>query len=379
MNRVVTLIYGAGSYAIFFLTFLYAIGFLGNVLVPKSLDSGPVGPLGTALLIDMGLLTLFAIQHSVMARPAFKQLLTRVVSPAAERSTYVLASSLALVALFGLWRPLGGVVWEVQHTVGRALLYGGFAAGWALVLVTTFVINHFDLFGLRQAWRHFRGRQQEPLRFVTPFLYRVVRHPLYVGWLLAFWSTPTMTVTHLLFAAVTTVYILVAIQLEERDLMDAHPDTPPIAPGSPCCFRRGGSDACRPTSRAWRERSGGRHDWHIDSSNVVQLRARDRGLGCRGSRDRWPVHPGPPDDGVHPHRVLLFLEELAPLRAVARGTPLAGGIARTGTSLRAACPGRRSARPWPQCGRRFWHRRPCCSTCTPSRRFARSRLARQAR
>ena len=224
MNRVVTLIYGAGSYAIFLLTFLYAIGFLGNVLVPKSLDSGPVGPLGTALLIDMGLLTLFAIQHSVMARPAFKQLLTRVVSPAAERSTYVLASSLALVALFGLWRPLGGVVWEVQHTVGRALLYGGFAAGWALVLVTTFVINHFDLFGLRQAWRHFRGRQQEPLRFVTPFLYRVVRHPLYVGWLLAFWSTPTMTVTHLLFAAVTTAYILVAIQLEERDLMDAHPE-----------------------------------------------------------------------------------------------------------------------------------------------------------
>jgi protein-S-isoprenylcysteine O-methyltransferase Ste14 len=159
-----------------------------------------------------------------MARPAFKQLLTRVVSPAAERSTYVLASSLALVALFWLWRPLGGVVWEVQHTVGRALLYGGFAAGWALVLVTTFVINHFDLFGLRQAWRHFRGQQQEPLRFVTPFLYRVVRHPLYVGWLLAFWSTPTMTVTHLLFAAVTTVYILVAIRLEERDLIDAHPE-----------------------------------------------------------------------------------------------------------------------------------------------------------
>ena len=224
MNRVVTLIYGAGSYAIFFLTLLYAIGFLGNVLVPKALDSGPVGPLGTALLIDLGLLALFAIQHSVMARPAFKQLLTRVVAPAAERSTYVLASSLALAALFWLWRPLGGVVWEVEHTVGRALLYGGFAAGWALVLVTTFVINHFDLFGLRQAWRHFRGQQQEPLRFVTPFLYRIVRHPLYVGWLLAFWSTPTMTVTHLLFAVVTTAYILVAIRLEERDLMDAHPE-----------------------------------------------------------------------------------------------------------------------------------------------------------
>jgi protein-S-isoprenylcysteine O-methyltransferase Ste14 len=224
MNRTLTLIYGTVSYAVFFVTFLYAIGFLGNVWVPKSLDSGPAGPLGTALLIDLGLLTLFAVQHSVMARPAFKRLLTRVVSPAAERSTYVLASSLALIALFWQWRPLGGVVWEVEHTIGRAVLYGGFAAGWALVLVTTFVINHFDLFGLRQTWRHFRGQQQDALRFVTPVLYRIVRHPLYVGWLLAFWSTPTMTVTHLLFAAVTTAYILVAIQLEERDLMDAHPE-----------------------------------------------------------------------------------------------------------------------------------------------------------
>ena len=260
MNRVVTLIYGAGSYAMFFLTFLYAIGFLGNVLVPKSLDSGPVGTLGTALLIDMGLLALFAIQHSVMARPAFKQLLTRVVSPAVERSTYVLASSLALIALFWLWRPL--VEWCGRSSTrldARCCTAASPQAGRSC-LVTTFVINHFDLFGLRQAWRHFRGQQQEPLRFVTPFLYRVVRHPLYVGWLLAFWSTPTMTVTHLLFAAVTTAYILVAIRLEERDLMNAHAETPPIVHGSPCCFRRGRSDACRQTSRAWRERSGGRHD-----------------------------------------------------------------------------------------------------------------------
>jgi protein-S-isoprenylcysteine O-methyltransferase Ste14 len=224
MNRVVTLIYGAVSYAIFLLTFLYAVGFLGNIVVPKSLDSGPVGPLGTALLANLGLLTLFAVQHSVMARPAFKRLLSKVVSPAAERSTYVLASSLALLLLFWQWRPLGGVVWEVEHAIGRAMLFGGFAFGWALVLATTFVINHFDLFGLRQSWRHFRGQQQEPLRFVTPVPYRIVRHPLYVGWLCAFWSTPTMTVTHLLFAAVTTVYILVAIQLEERDLLDAHPE-----------------------------------------------------------------------------------------------------------------------------------------------------------
>ena len=224
MGRIITLVYGVCSYATFFLSFLYAIGFLGNVLVPKSLDSGPVGPLGTALLVDVGLLALFALQHSVMARPAFKRLLTSVVPPAAERSTYVLASSLALILLFWQWQPLGGIVWEVEHPAGRAVLYGGFAVGWALVLAATFVINHFDLFGLRQTWRHFRGLSQEPLPFVTPILYRIVRHPLYVGWLLAFWSTPTMTLTHLLFAAVTTAYILVAIQLEERDLMDAHPE-----------------------------------------------------------------------------------------------------------------------------------------------------------
>ena len=224
MRKIVTLIYGACSYAVFFLTFLYAIGFLGNVVVPKSLDSGLTGPLGTALLVDIGLLALFAVQHSVMARPAFKRLLTRVVSPAAERSTYVLASSLALILLFWQWQPLGGMVWEVDQPVGRALLYGGFGAGWALVLTATFVINHFDLFGLRQTWRHFRGLPQKPLPFATPILYRIVRHPLYVGWLLAFWSTPTMTLTHLLFAAVTTAYILVAIQLEERDLMAAHPE-----------------------------------------------------------------------------------------------------------------------------------------------------------
>jgi protein-S-isoprenylcysteine O-methyltransferase Ste14 len=147
-----------------------------------------------------------------------------VIPEAVERSTYVLASSLALLLLFWQWRPLGGIVWEVRHEVGRALLYGGFAFGWTLVLVTTFVINHFDLFGLRQTWRAFRGQPQAALRFVTPILYRIVRHPLYVGWLFAFWSTPTMTLTHLLFAAVTTAYILVAIQFEERDLMRAHPE-----------------------------------------------------------------------------------------------------------------------------------------------------------
>jgi len=224
MNGILTLVYGGLSYVIFFLTFLYAIGFLGNVGVPKSLDSGAFDPWLKALTIDLGLLSLFALQHSVMARPGFKRLLTRAIPAAIERSTFVLASSLALLLLFWQWRPLGGVVWEVRHEAGRALLLGGFAFGWMLVLVTTFVINHFDLFGLRQTWMAFRGQPQTGLRFVTPVLYRIVRHPLYVGWLFAFWSTPTMTVTHLLFAVVATAYILVAIQLEERDLMRAHPE-----------------------------------------------------------------------------------------------------------------------------------------------------------
>ena len=224
MSRILTLAYGGASYVIFFLTFLYAIGFIGNIGVPKSLDSGPTEPWQRALMIDLVLLSLFAVQHSVMARPAFKRLLTRVIPVAAERSTYVLASSLALILLFWQWRPLGGIVWQVEHDAGRALLYAGFAFGWGLVLITTFVINHFDLFGLRQTWRAFRRQPQAPLQFVTPALYRIVRHPLYVGWFFAFWCTPTMTVTHLLFAVMTTAYILVAIQLEERDLMSAHPE-----------------------------------------------------------------------------------------------------------------------------------------------------------
>jgi len=224
MTGLLTLAYGAVSYAIFFFTFLYAIGFVGNMAVPKSLDSPATDPWQTALAINLGLLSLFAVQHSVMARPAFKLLVTRVIPLAVERSTYVLASSLALLLLVWQWRPLGGVIWDVDNEIGRLLLLGGFAFGWGLVLLSTFVINHFDLFGLRQTWRAFRGQPQAGLRFVTPVLYRIVRHPLYVGRLFAFWSTPTMTVTHLLFAVVATAYILVAIQLEERDLMAAHPE-----------------------------------------------------------------------------------------------------------------------------------------------------------
>jgi protein-S-isoprenylcysteine O-methyltransferase Ste14 len=224
MGRVIAFIYGVVAYVIFFGTFLYAAGFVGNLLVPKSLDSAPVGPLGTSLLINLGLLSVFAVQHSVMARPAFKRMWTRIVPQPVERSTYVLASSLALIFLFWQWRPLGGIVWDVQDPMARALLLAGFAFGWLLVLVTTFLLNHFDLFGLRQVWLHLRGRVYRPLPFKTPGPYRLVRHPLYMGWLFAFWSTPTMTATHLLFAVVTTAYILVAIRFEERDLVAALPE-----------------------------------------------------------------------------------------------------------------------------------------------------------
>lgn len=224
MKRWLIFFHGLACYAIALVTLLYAIGFVGNLWVPRSIDSAREVPLGIALLTDLALLALFAIQHSVMARPAFKRWWTRIISKEAERSTYILFASVALIVLYKYWEPIGGVVWSVQSTVGRLVLYGLYALGWALVFMSSFLIDHFDLFGLRQVWLQLRGRPYTPVSFGSPWLYRIVRHPLYVGLLLAFWSTPTMTLTHLVFAIATTIYILIAIQLEERDLMAEHPE-----------------------------------------------------------------------------------------------------------------------------------------------------------
>jgi protein-S-isoprenylcysteine O-methyltransferase Ste14 len=225
MKRLAIFIYGVGSYAVFFATFLYAIAFVGNFpLVPRTIDGIPQMAFGNALVINMLLLAVFAIQHSVMARPAFKAWWTRIIPQAAERSTYVLLSSLALIALFYFWQPMGGVIWQVESRSAQLPLLAGFGFGWALVLYSTFLINHFDLFGLRQVWLQLLGKPYTALPFKTPAAYKLVRHPLYLGWFFAFWCTPQMTAAHLLFAVLTSVYILIGIFLEERDLIQAHPE-----------------------------------------------------------------------------------------------------------------------------------------------------------
>jgi protein-S-isoprenylcysteine O-methyltransferase Ste14 len=225
MGRILALAYGVVSYLIFLLTILYAIGFVGNLFVPKSIDSGtPAGSLTAAIIIDVILLSIFAGQHSLMARPFFKRWWTQFVPRPVERSTYVLFASLALILLYWQWRPITDVVWSIQSTAGIYVFYAIFFVGFVTVLLSTFMINHFDLFGLRQVYLYEKGEEYADLDFKVPFLYKYVRHPIYLGFIIAFWAAPTMTFGHALFAVMTTAYILVAIQFEEHDIVERFGD-----------------------------------------------------------------------------------------------------------------------------------------------------------
>jgi protein-S-isoprenylcysteine O-methyltransferase Ste14 len=220
MQRPIFFAYGVGCHLLFLGTFAYMAGFVGNLRGFKTIDTTVDGPVGAALAINMALLGLFAVQHSVMARPSFKRVWTRVVPNPIERSTYVLASNAVVILLMWQWRGIDTVVWDVQHPALRAAVWGLFAVGWLLVPGVTLLIDHFDLFGTRQVWLHLRGREYKPLPFRVPLFYKHVRHPLYVGWTIAFWATPTMTVGHLLFASVLTGYMGLAVLFEERNLVD---------------------------------------------------------------------------------------------------------------------------------------------------------------
>lgn len=219
LGRWVILLYGVGVYALFLFTFVYAMGFVAGVGVPRGINDGPAASLWSSIFINAGLLSAFAIQHTIMARPAFKRWWTQIVPAPAERSTFVLATCAILLSLYAFWRPLPGVIWDVKAPVLRAVLWTAYAGGWLLVLYASFLIDHFDLFGLRQVWLHWRGKTHGHPGFAMPRLYRMVRNPLMLGFLIAFWSAPTMTAGRLLFALLTTGYILVGVRIEENDLL----------------------------------------------------------------------------------------------------------------------------------------------------------------
>lgn len=220
MGRSITFIYGLAVYAIFLLTFLYSIGFVGNLLVPKSIDSGVQGSVAASVLVNLALLSAFALQHSIMARPAFKRIWTKVIPKAAERSTYILMTCLALIAIFVFWQPLATSIWDFSNTATGTTLTALFWVGWLIVLTSTFMIDHFDLLGLRQIYANLKNHSAAQSGFIKVGLYRLVRHPIMTGFLIAFWAAPTMSVGHLLFALVTTGYIVIAVlHLEEKDLV----------------------------------------------------------------------------------------------------------------------------------------------------------------
>ena len=223
-RKFLTLTYGVTSYALFFAVFNYTILFIGNIFVTPSLDSPGDSNLIEALIINMSLLGAFALQHSIMARPAFKRVFTKIIPAEIERSTYVLASTVLLAMIVYFWQPLGGVIWQLTDPTAIAVVYGVFAIGWAILFLATFQINHFDLFGLRQVWLYFRGKPYTQLPFTMPWLYRYVRHPLYVGLMVGLWAAPTMTVAHLVFAVLCTGYIFIGAKLEEKDLQKALPE-----------------------------------------------------------------------------------------------------------------------------------------------------------
>jgi protein-S-isoprenylcysteine O-methyltransferase Ste14 len=316
MSRFATFLYGIAAYAIFFVTFLYAVGFVGNLVVPKSIDSGSAGPLVPALLVNTVLLLTFAVQHSGMARPGFKAWLTRFLSKPLERSTYVLLSSAALILLYGFWRPMPGTIWSADAPLVRGLLWGVFALGWLTVLISTFMIGHFELFGLRQVWMNLRGSLRPDGGFRTPWLYRVVRHPIMLGFFLAFWSTPDMSAGHLLFALATTGYIVIAVfALEERDLIELFGDryreyrrtVPAFIPVPGRSWRADAPSATAPKAEAFSERALGSAPERSGPPRAATLppRAGPRevptpsptpsriGSGCRATPETSST-PGPP-------------------------------------------------------------------------------------